>query len=323
MIHLPVPCSLRFERRGRLERVRRNWIITSGIIPVGISIIAPEFLTLTALAELSVAWEIKREFVTRPLGRIDIAIALFRSSAPDWLSKLKAVEDTDINNYAKPNPSAKFIACGQAVWLAIQVLTRLYQHQAVTLLELSTTAYAACALTGYVAWWKKPQNATVPITIHCSTEEYPNGNIKVSLHYFEDNWMEYIWAGHRWLRQNRKEAVFLIYICPAIFGAIHLASWNNTFLSNIEQWLWRASALYCCTAGGLLFLAVLLLRICERRSWTSQATADAIGGLTPMIIDFLYIILRLFMIVEVFLSLCAPPRSAYEEVKWSTFIPHI
>ena len=85
-----------------------------------------------------------------------------------WLSKLEMVKNSRINDYAKSNPLVKLIACGQALWLATQVVSWVCQQRAVTLLEVSTTAYAACALTAYIAWWKKTQNRPVPITIHCS-----------------------------------------------------------------------------------------------------------------------------------------------------------
>lgn len=37
----------------------------------------------------------------------------------------------------------------------------------------------------------------------------------------------------------------------------------------------------------------------------------------------IYVILRFYMIVDVFLSLQALPVSAYEPVRWSNFVPHI
>lgn len=256
VIHLPVPCCSRFEE-GRIvpaERLRswRNGIVKSGIVPAVISVIAPEFLTFTAITEFlealntrkrlkHLSWTLTQAFfldmggfcLETPQGlrqQLDIDGVLSAISKPSgWLSKLEMVKNSHINDYAKSNPLVKLIACGQALWLATQVISRVCQHRAVTLLEVSTTAYAACALIAYMAWWKEPQNPSVPITIHCSAEEIPHQNPENPVYYSEISVEAYGWAGQRLGRIFDKQSsisLCLLVFCPAIFGAIHVASWN-------------------------------------------------------------------------------------------------
>ena len=255
--------------------------------------------------------------------------------SPDWLPKLEKVKEAHINDHAKSNPLTKFVACGQALWLVTQVVSRVYRRQAVTLLEVSTLAYAVCALIAYVAWWMKPQNSTLPITISCSAEafsEIRTAPTEHSLYYSEVSWTEYFWAGQHWNRHLKSKFtsasswglfVLLFALCPALFGAIHVASWNIKLLTNVEQWLWRASALYCCTAGLIFYAIITLNDICEDYFQILEGMSDTIIGLVATAIFSVYVIVRMFMIVEVFLSLRALPASAYESVQWSSFVPHI
>ena len=348
VIHLPVPCCSRFKDGklvpGEPSRSRRNWIIRSGIVPAVISIIAPEFLTATAIIELAGAWNVRRKLTNMdwtlthafffnaggfcletPSGlrlQLDDAEQLSRETSPEWLPELEKVKEEHIEDHAKSSSLTKFIACGQALWLVTQVISRICQHQAVTLLEVSTLAYTACALTAYIAWWKKPQNPTLPIMISCSDEALPQANIDQPLYYSEPNSTEYLWAGQHWIGErfsdNDNFFIVLMSLCPAVFGAIHVASWNIELLSNVEQWLWRASALYCFAAGMMYTLFFYFYDWCEEGSWIWILWAS-----TPFVIPLLYVIARLFMIVEVFLSLRALPASAYESVQWSSFIAHI
>lgn len=357
VIHLPLPCLSRFEGGklvpGEPSRSWRNWFIRSGIVPAVVSVIAPEFLTVTAIGELFDARRCQREMTQMnwtlthgfflkmggfcfetpsglrlQLDEEELMSAISADTSSGWLPKLEKVQEVHINDHAKSNTLTKFIGCGQALWLVTQVITRVYQHQAVTLLEVSTLAYAACALTAYFAWWKKPQNSTVQITIHCSTEAIPQRSTAYPLYYNEDSWSEWLWAGQHWglfwIRQDSDLFAFTpVTLCPAIFGAIHVASWNIKLLSNVEQWLWRASALYCCTAGMILVLTAFVTSMGKDQSWIPTELTNDIDGLMTIVILSLYVIVRIYMIVEVFLSLRALPSSAYESVQWSSFVPHI
>ncbi len=353
-MHLPVPCCSRFENGklvpGEPTRSWRRWIISSGIVPAVISVVAPEFLIVAAVSDFVDARHIRKKFtltnwnlthafflemggfgLETPLGsRVQIDEGRLESALsehPDWLSKLESIKEADINDHAKSNPLAKLVTCSQTLWLITQVISRVYQHRAVTLLEVSTTAYAACALTAYAFWWKKPQNSTMPIIIHCSDEVFPRPS-KFRYYYEYQSPGEYIWAGHHFPGYGDTDIEGLMFFClitlsPALFGAIHVAAWNISFLSTVEQWLWRGSALYCCIAGIITTLIVFLPSFTEDRSWISEDVEFVIDNAAFFIICSIYVIARIFMIVEVFLSLRALPQSAYEEVQWSSFIPHI
>lgn len=356
VIHLPVPCCSRFKEGKRIagepSQSWRNWVIRSGIVPAVISVIVPEFMTYMAMVDLYAAWVIQRQMkqmkwtlthafflnmggfcLETPSGlrmQFDVNQLLSAiANSADWLRQFEKVEEHHINDHAKSNPITKLIACGQALWLVTQIIARVHQHKAVTLLEVSTTAYAVCALTAYLAWWNKPQNPTLPITISCSDKELPRQHSGNLMYYNFESKKEYVWAG-RWINHfSRTEGIsygrvitFLGILCPAIFGAIHVASWNILLLSHAEQWLWRGSALYCCTAGTIFVLVPALIAICEYLSLIREDTF-IIATYAVVVISSIYVIVRLYMITEVFLSLRALPRSAYEEVQWSSFIPHI
>ncbi len=267
--------------RGKRSLSMRQRIIRSGIGPALISVIAPEFLAIIAVLSLIFAWQGKEEVerlihmdwtlthqfflnmgglcLRSPsgtylqLGAIDIIRAVERShngdkktaNHIDWMSELEELTADQINDLAKSDTLTKLIACGQALWLVAQVVSRLFDHQAVTLLEVSTCAYVSCALLSYAAWWKRPQACVSPILITCSDDaisEIVSG--RSDSHYYEtETWKEFVWAGQNGLSPygsftNDKVERLLVNgvtgLLPTLFGAIHVASWHITLPSDVE-----------------------------------------------------------------------------------------
>ena len=360
-MHLPTPYY-----HGQRPLSTRQKLVRSGIGTALISVLVPEFLAVTAMGEMTACWQAKEEI--RHLTQIDWTLThqffldmggiCLRSSSgrylqigkeevtramkgsgshsirgrnpPDWLTELEKLTEDQIKDLAKSDTLSKLIACGQALWLVTQVVTRLCQHRAVTLLEISTCAYVLCALLSYAAWWKKPQGCMSPIMISCSDDTFSELMHRSSGGYYnQKNSGEFFWAGRDWQEsinfENRKPQTVVLHLyaslaplCPAVFGAVHVASWNVRLPSDVELWMWRASSLYCLIIGTMVAVAMLLSAY--------DKLSDRLDGIFINFFLFfgpLYIIIRAYMIVEVFLSLRTLPLSAFQSVQWSSFVPHV
>ena len=353
VIHLPVPYY-----RGDSPRSLRQRVIRSGIGTALISVIAPEFLAITAVAELTTSWQERKRMkrltqmnwtlthqffldmggvcLESPsgkyvqIGREEVIKAMESSPSDrksihsDWIFGFEKLTIDQIEDHAKSDTLTKLIACGQALWLVTQVVSRLCQHQAVTLLEVSTCAYVSCALLSYAAWWKKPQGCTSPIMITCSEEAIPesmSGRSESYYYHWTETWKEFVWAGRHWLLDMDDDSLIsalLVGLLPTFFGAIHVASWNIRLPSDVELWMWRASSIYCLIAGSMVAMVVIL-----DDSGIFASSFRRLLDLSIYACCTVYVIVRVFMIVEVFLSLRALPRNAFESVQWSSFLPHI
>ncbi len=340
-----------------LYRAMASWakakIVRSKIVPALVALVAPEFLTINALFELSEAVRaVKKirnlngvkvclttgffynmggfclkspsgscsQLTTSSLSK-EFSIALGSSRerrpqpvAPEWLNEIAKVSEDQINDSAGSDTLTKGIACVQVIWFVTQVISRLCQHDSVTLLEVSTTAYVLCAVTSYTAWWKKPQGCTLPIFIPCEEGALPDASAYMSV---IGTWEEFVWGGQEWFtddlyyRYSNWLFAIALTLAPLVFGAVHIASWNVSLPSAPELWLWRASTLYCSAAGLITFLGA------------DNKPGSVATNVSLFVLCSLYVVIRVYMIVEVCISLRALPRSAYNSVQWSAFVPHV
>lgn len=124
---------------------------------------------------------------------------------------------------------------------------------------------------------------------------------------------------------------FIVPSIATIFGAIHCIPWSYEFPSLPERFFWRASSLaLTCLPFTELFLAAVRGLLTDNLE-TGRSRVDCISGysfqrfLVLLIVTFsiTYVLARLDLLVQAFISLRALPPGAYETVHWTTLIPHI
>ena len=118
---------------------------------------------------------------------------------------------------------------------------------------------------------------------------------------------------------------------------IHLAAWNFSFPTPTERILWRTTSLVL--LGLLIFylLATAFGTVMAGRlaRWIfNNHEASTILGVASLLprwaaflvhfpVIFAYALARSYIIVEGFVGLRALPKSAFESVNWSNFVPHV
>jgi hypothetical protein len=123
----------------------------------------------------------------------------------------------------------------------------------------------------------------------------------------------------------------ILWCASTIYGAIHLAGWNEHFPTIIESWFWRGSAAYIVLSGLLwstfnllghlsptiwLYWYNLLAAEVRKKSHVLVYILSGIGGT-------LYVVARIYLVAESFISLRALPRSAYDSPSWVLTVPHL
>ena len=109
-------------------------------------------------------------------------------------------------------------------------------------------------------------------------------------------------------------------VAALIYGGLHALAWFAQFNSPTEQFLWRLSA--SVVMGG----TPILLAIFNIRKQLDYYTGDAARkclktlGIVGAVV---YILARLYLVVECFIQLTHLPAGVYDMPLWSTYFPHI
>jgi surface polysaccharide O-acyltransferase-like enzyme len=110
------------------------------------------------------------------------------------------------------------------------------------------------------------------------------------------------------------ESCVLVAICVAVaFGGIHLVAWSFQFPSLQERLAWRISATFVFViplffvASGMLIQNALVMDIDQ-----------TVYGLTVI-----YIMARIVLLILPCIALRALPASAFVDIQWTSFSPHV
>ena len=118
---------------------------------------------------------------------------------------------------------------------------------------------------------------------------------------------------------------------------IHLAAWHFDFPTLIERILWRTSSLVLISSLIFYLLATGFGTVASgwlARTLFNNHEATTILGVANLLpkwvavlvhlpVFLIYGLARCYIIVEGFVSLRALPKTAYESVNWSNFVPHV
>ena len=111
--------------------------------------------------------------------------------------------------------------------------------------------------------------------------------------------------------------IFFISVVGVVFGGIHCAGWFFYFPSTDEAMLWRVSS---AILTGIAFLLPLFFYLIMETSSDGFRWLVFITGVLAFIA---YVVSRLFLLVEAFISLRYLTPGMLALVKWTSFIPHI
>ena len=116
---------------------------------------------------------------------------------------------------------------------------------------------------------------------------------------------------------------FIMSILGVVFEGIHCAGWFFNFPSSDEAMLWRVSS---AVLTGIAFLFPILslsmaILFGDSIIRTDQRQYFIIAVST--IILLVYVVSRLLLLVEAFISLRHLTPGMLALVKWTSFIPHI
>ncbi|KAL5404263.1 hypothetical protein PMIN03_009303 [Paraphaeosphaeria minitans] len=235
---------------------------------------------------------------------------------------------------SKQDTFTKLVTAFQGGYLIIQCIARVIQGLAITTLELSAVAIVVCSLMFSYAWLHKPADVQTPVHLtssHTLKEMTGNQDCDLTpLDFVDQNGPGYsanVQAfmkipvipykrpiqripNDRFPTNPYGSQEYLLCLATLVFTAIHVAGWNFDFPTNVERLLWRLASL-------LLFGITAAFWILETIAWWVWEFAT----ITPLAI--VYGVAWLYLIAEAFAELRNASASAYVNVEWTDFIPHV
>ena len=115
------------------------------------------------------------------------------------------------------------------------------------------------------------------------------------------------------------------------FGGIHAAAWTTYFPSQVESKMWRFSSLYISSSGLVCCIINMLAKLWKPVDdyWNRTVLAPPpFTNFIPIVAccvvcGAMYILVRVSLVIEAFISIRQLPASAYETPNWTQLIPHL
>ncbi|KAK0724173.1 hypothetical protein B0H67DRAFT_529776 [Lasiosphaeris hirsuta] len=261
-----------------------------------------------------------------------------------YLKKLPEITEEELHDKSKSDPLLKAIAIGQISWSVMQITARGFQNLTISPLELSVLAFAACAVIIYALYWKKPKSVRTPITILRYQGQIPSPVLEVlkgsrATTSLAGQYLFHRDSAYRTPRPdgspihnmglpsskiNWATPAAAGFTSAALFGGIHCAGWNFAFPSTIELIAWRCAGVYTAIFGLLAafwFWGFDVFLLKPTRVGIKKDVALNILDWGVIIMTYLYIFARLFILVEVFRTLLYLPTDAFIST-WTSNVPH-
>lgn len=261
-----------------------------------------------------------------------------------FLTRLPFITTAELNDRNKSDSLVRLIAIVQILWMIIQIIVRAARHLAISQLEIAVAAFAVCAVAIYGLNWEKPKGVQAPYTLLTYRGNIPKavletvGKERLTTEHFLDDFI-YFLSLHQFSTDRPPGSPIPNHFSPTelissnaiisqvaglivggmVFGAIHISAWDFIFPTLLERKLWWAASVIC-TAAPLFCLLILML--IGAIHWLDTPGFHFTAELIIMMPFMLYIVARLFLLVEVFRTLYFLPPSAYVAT-WAANVPHI
>jgi hypothetical protein len=238
-------------------------------------------------------------------------------------------DDEDIDDRSKADVIAKFLACGQAFWFAAQILGRLVLYLDISLLEVATSAYVVLALVAYWAWLYKPYN--IQKSRYIPLPSLIDGGVYSSAGSMGDYKFDFAFLHMDSAANGNGWKVPFLAMSFLVFGGIHAAAWKYSFPTRFEMRMWRYSVLTLVVVAGYFMIKYTLPRQQDFEDAIVRRYLNSRNGLwyriirlwSPYIVAVAsYVAARLFILVEIFISLRSAPAGIYKDLDWSRYVGH-
>lgn len=124
-----------------------------------------------------------------------------------------------------------------------------------------------------------------------------------------------------------------------VYGACHAAAWNTHFPSPVDRWLWRVSSIVIAVistrflvlvtfisddyTGWASFLVAPITFICKQYSRVKEDMGSFSQWVWFGPLPAIVICGRVFLLVEVFISLRSLPEGSFKTPVWEDIWPHL
>ncbi|RAL61311.1 hypothetical protein DID88_009447 [Monilinia fructigena] len=239
----------------------------------------------------------------------------------------------EINDKSKRDIFVKVLAIAQFLWVITQIILRAVKGLVISQLEISVVAFSTCAFLIYVLNWSKPKGVQVPFTVLHYEGAIPTEVLEFMKQDLDRSSMSTVMLHTKCQSFNSgdpipNDAIFAyddawligFEFGSIVFGCIHVAAWNFVFPTHIEQILWWCTSVWC-TIFVLVYTLIPYCGMISFGDFDRIATPRELAcGAAPLF--FLYALARLFLLVEIFRSLCYLPPSAFIATALMN-VPHI